>query len=194
MHVSEQFVRPRPRFAALGGVLRLALFCLGGGSLTGAQPPPPRAPDAAVVALALNPQSSARYQCGPTTLASVLAFLGRPVPEATIAAAIYSPTAHGVLLTDLAWYAREAGFSTEIHTGSLADLQTAVAAGLPPIVLLDVGRLGTQQPHFTAITASTAVEVRYLSPQSAGKAVSRAKFLRQWQRAGSQYLLLTPSS
>ncbi len=144
--------------------------------------------------LALTPQSSARYQCGPTTLASVLAYNGRPVPEATIAAAIYSPTAHGVLLTDLAWYARQAGFHTELRTGNLADLQNAVADGLPPIVLLDVGFFGLQQPHFTAITAWDSDEVLILNTKPAGKWISRRKFEQQWKLAGYQFLVIKPSS
>ena len=36
--------------------------------------------------LDLAPQSGARYQCGPTTLASVIAYYGGAVAEATIAA------------------------------------------------------------------------------------------------------------
>lgn len=150
------------------------------------------APDAP--GLVLTPQSSARYQCGPTTLASVFAYHSQPVAEATIADAIYSPTAHGVLLTDLAWYAREVGFHTELRTGTLDDLQNALDAGNPPIVLLDVGLLGTQQPHFTAITACDPNGVQTLSTRPQGKRVSRQKFERQWQRAGNQYLLVTPSS
>ena len=144
--------------------------------------------------LELAPQSNARYQCGPTTLASVLAYHGQPVPEATIAAAIYSPTAHGVLLTDLAWYARQAGCHTVLRTGSMADLQKAVGDGLPPIVLLDVGILGVQQPHFTAITAWSPDAVLTLSTKRSGKWISRQKFERQWKLAGCQYLVITPSS
>lgn len=144
--------------------------------------------------LGLAPQSSARYQCGPTTLASVLAFYGDPVSEATIANAIYSPTAHGALLTDLAWFARSRGFGTEVLTGSLTDLENALAGGKAPIVLLDVGILGVQQPHFTALTATDAGGVHIISPKISGTRVPRATFQRQWQRAGNQYLLLTPAS
>lgn len=142
----------------------------------------------------LAPQSSARYQCGPTTLASVLAYHGTPVPEATIASAIYSPTAHGVLLTDLAWYSRGLGFRTEIRTGTSADLQKAIARGQPPIVLLDLGIAGIRQPHFTAVTGWSEADVRYLSTKAAGKRVSQQTFARQWQLAGNQYLLITPAS
>lgn len=143
--------------------------------------------------LTLAPQSSARYQCGPTTLASVLAYHGRPVAEADIARAIYSPTAHGALLTDLAWYARSLGFRTEVRTGTAADLKQALAQGLPPIVLLDLGLAGLRQPHFTALTAWDTDGVRYLNTKAAGKRLSLPTFTRQWQRAGNQYLLISPS-
>ena len=149
---------------------------------------------AGATGLGLAPQSGARYQCGPTTLASVLAYHGGAVAEATIAEAIYSPTARGTLLTDLAWYAREVGFVTELRTGTWQDLQRAVEAGNPPIVLLDVGRFGTRQPHFTALTACGPDDANYLSTKSTGKQISRKKFERQWELAGCQYLLITPSS
>lgn len=172
--------RPRPL-----PTLMSALLLLGVGGLRAVAPPPD---------LQLAPQSNTRFHCGPTTLASVLAFHGKPVPEAAIAATIYSPSAHGVLLTDLAWYARQAGLKTELRTGTMDDLQAALAIGTPPIVLLDVGRLGLSQPHFTALTACDATGVQILGTKRTGDRVKRLKFERQWQRAGSQYLLITPSS
>lgn len=149
---------------------------------------------AGTTGLELAPQSGARYQCGPTTLASVLAYHGGTAAEATIAEAIYSPTARGTLLIDLAWYAREAGFVTELRSGTWEDLQRAVEAGNPPIILLDVGRFGTHQPHFTALTACGPDDANYLSTNSKGKQISRKKLERQWRLAGCQYLLVSPSS
>lgn len=149
--------------------------------------------DPRVVLLPLNPQSSARFQCGPTTLASVLAFHGSPVAEETISAAIYSPTARGVLITDLAWYARSQGFQTEVRTGSLSDLQAAVAGRQPPIVLLDLGIARIHQPHFTAVTGWSESGIYYQGTNAAGEFVTRETFERQWQRAGNQYLVLTRS-
>jgi hypothetical protein len=126
-------------------------------------------------------------------LAAVLVFYGTSVDEATIARAIYSPTARGVLLTDLAWYARSLGYATELRTGTLQDLQQAVQVGQPPIVLLDLGLSRVHQPHITAITGLSDAGIHYQSTKPAGKVVSPAKFNRQWERAGNQYLLVTPS-
>lgn len=162
--------------------------------LAGAVPPGRAAPAAPPGSLRLAPQSTALFQCGPTTLAAVLAFHGAAVPEETISRAIYSPGARGALLTDLAWYARSQGYRTELRTGTPADLQRAVANGQPPIVLLDLGLASIRQPHFTAVTGWSERQVRYQGTQPAGVLVAKQKFLRQWQRAGNQYLLITPSS
>jgi hypothetical protein len=141
----------------------------------------------------LAPQSSRLFQCGPTTLAAVLAFHGKSVPEGIISQAIYSPTAHGVLLTDLAWYARSQGFHTEVATGTLAVLQQAVAARQPPIVLLDFDIGGFHQPHFTAITGWTDEGVLYQGTKREGEFMTTDKFQRLWQRGGNQYLLVSSS-
>ena len=147
----------------------------------------------AVALLPLAPQAGERFQCGPATLAAVLTFYGTAVDEDDIARAIYSATARGVLLTDLAWYARSHGFATELRTGTLVDLHQAVRAGTPPIVLLDLGFSRVHQPHITAITGMSEAGVHYQSTRPAGKVVSPTKFNRQWERAGNQYLLVTPS-
>lgn len=169
--------------------LAVVMMVLGAAGGLGEEAPAPKAPG-----LMLAPQSGSRYQCGPTTLASVLAFHGVAAPEAEIAAKIYSPTARGVLLTDMAWFARSREFRTDVRTGSMAELRDALAAGRPPIVLLDLGRGPLRQPHFTAIIAWDEEGVCYLSAGPAGRRVSHETFARQWQRAGNQWLLLSPAS
>ncbi len=142
--------------------------------------------------LALAPQSSERYQCGPSTLASVLAFHGASVDEEKIADAIYSPTARGVLIHDMAWYARDLGFDAKLQTGKIEDLKSYVDKGQPPIVLLDLGVFGIRQPHFTAITGWTENGLHQLGMRRANEYVSMRLFTRQWERAGNQYLVITP--
>jgi len=144
-------------------------------------------------ALPMAPQSSERYQCGPSTLASVLAFHGKPVPEDVIAKAIYSPTAKGVLLHDMARFAREHGFQADMRTGSVNDLKQAVAERQPPIVLLDYGIAQLRKPHFTAITGVTGDGVFQLDDKRADDYVRMNLFTRLWKRAGNQYLVITPA-
>jgi len=144
--------------------------------------------------LVLRPQSSERFQCGPTTLASVFAFHGVAVPEEDISKAIYSPTARGVLLMDLARVARDHGFATESRNASLEDLRWMVAAGKPPIVLLDLGAAGLRVPHFTAVTGVTGEGVFLLASKAENDFLSHSHFARQWKLAGNQSLVLSPPS
>ena len=145
-------------------------------------------------ALPMAPQSSEQYQCGPSTLASVLAFHGKDVPEEIIAQAIYSPTAQGVLLHDMAWFAREQGFQADVRTGAVHDLKQAVDERLPPIVLLDYGIAHVRKPHFTAITGVTDGGVFQLDDKRADDYVRMNLFTRLWARAGNQYLVITPAA
>ncbi len=145
-------------------------------------------------ALPMAPQSSAQYQCGPSTLASVLAFHGKPVPTKVIAEAIYSSTAQGVLLSDMAWFAREQGFQAEVRAGSVSDLEQAVENRLPPIVLLDYGIASLRKPHFTAITGVIAGGIFQLNDKRADDYVRMKLFERLWKRAGNQYLAITPAT
>lgn len=143
-------------------------------------------------ALDLAPQSSERYQCGPSTLASVLGFHGVEVSEETISEAIYSPTARGVLLADLSRYAREMGFRAEMRTGTLEDLRRAVEEKTPPIVLLDLGVGGYRVPHFTAVSGVTGRGVFSIGQNSEDDFASTNRFERQWRRAGNHYLVILP--
>ena len=145
-------------------------------------------------ALRMAPQSSARYQCGPSTLASVLAFHGEPVPEQVITEAIYSPTAQGVLLSDMAWFARKQGFRADVLTGGMDDLKQAVEERLPPIVLLDYGIAHLRKPHFTAITGVIDGGIFQLNDKRADEYVRMKLFTRLWKRAGNQYLIFTPAA
>ena len=144
--------------------------------------------------LRLAPQSEARYHCGPSTLASVLCYHGAAVPEVRIAEAIYSPTARGVLLTDLAWYAREQGFQAEAEQGTRQDLQQAIDLGRPPIVLLDLGLGPLRRPHFTALTGFGPRGVFFIGTSSEVDYAPDHLFERQWKRAGNQLLVIRPPS
>ncbi len=168
-------------------VLLVLLLVHGGCASSGPGPAP------GAHALPMAPQSSARYQCGPSTLASVLAFHGEPVPEEFIAKAIYSPTAKGVLLHDMAWFARAQGLQAEVRTGSVDDLKQALDERLPPIVLLDYGIAHLRKPHFTAITGVIDGGIFQLDDKRADDYVHMKLFTRLWTRAGNQYLVITPA-
>ena len=170
----------------------LCVVLTGIGLLTACTSPPPRG---ASPSLELRHQSSTRDHCGPTTLASVLAFHGNEdFPEERISELIFSPTARGVLITDLARIGREAGFETRITFSSMEDLRQAVEQGLPPIVLLDLGIGSHRVPHFTAVTGITETGVFVIGPNPTDDFIPNRLFTRQWNRTENQLLLLLPSS
>jgi predicted double-glycine peptidase len=138
------------------------------------------------------PPANPRFHCGPATLASVMAFHGSDVGEPAVADAIYSESARGTLLADMAWFAREHGFEARLFPGDLGDLRKAVEDGLPRVVLLDLGILNLRKPHFTAVTGFAGDGVLLLGSRSAGDYAPRKEFLRQWQRAGNMVLLISP--
>lgn len=166
--------------------MALLLLLVGGACRTTSRPAGVR-PD-----LTLPPQSETRFQCGPTTLSSVLSFYGVTLEESEISEAIYSPTARGVLLTDLSRIAREQGFEAQIRTGTLADLAAAVENRTPPIVLVDLGVGRYQVPHFTAVTGVVEEGVFFLGPKPEADFLSTPRFERQWTKAGNQFLVLLP--
>lgn len=142
-------------------------------------------------ALKLKPQSSAANQCGPSTLASVLNFHGEDVTEGEIAEAIFSETVGGVLMTDLAWYARERGLRTSIRSGTIDDLEQAVARGEPPIVLLDLGVGRLRRGHFTAVTGFAGDGLFFIGQERVDHFERLERFDKQWKRAGNRYLIIS---
>lgn len=170
----------------------LWLFLAGVGLFAACTSPTPRGTSPS---LQLRHQSSTRDHCGPTTLASVLSFHGNEkFSEARISELIFSPTARGVLITDLARIGREAGFEAQITFSSMEDLRQAIGQGLPPIVLLDLGIGSHRVPHFTAVTGITDAGVFVLGPNPTDDFVPNRLFTRQWNRTKNQLLLLLPSS
>ena len=69
----------------------------------------------------------------------------------------------------------------------------AVKEEMPDIVLLDLGIGGIRLPHFTAIIGWSDAGVHYQGTNPAGSFVSQKTFIRQWERAGNQFLLVTAS-
>ncbi len=171
----------------------LLVACLAGLSCSSVVPPDALPKKTTRVYLdGIQPQSTEDYACGPSTLAAVLAYQGKPVPEENISAEIYSPTAHGTLLSDMAWYAQQQGLQAKVQQGTLEDLKDATLAGNPPIVLLDLGMLGVTKAHFSAVSGYTDDGLFILAVNNPRQFVATSDFARKWKNAGNFYLLITP--
>ncbi len=128
--------------------------------------------------------------CGPSALAMLANFYGRPVTQDEIASAIYLPNIRGALTSELADYARRYNLWTRQYRGSLPDLRLKLTAGVPMIVLGKFGGnyhyfvvLGFDDFHQTVLTHSDA---------RANLEMSREEFVRHWDRADRWTLLACP--
>ncbi|HSE83813.1 MAG TPA: C39 family peptidase [Thermodesulfobacteriota bacterium] len=89
--------------------------------------------------------------CGPAALASVMRFYGRNVSQEEIADNVYTPQLQGALITDMQYYAQEKGYRAETKNGDINLLMSLIDEGVPPIVLVDLGRWVVSVPHYYVI-------------------------------------------
>lgn len=131
------------------------------------------------------------HQCGPSSLATVLNFLGDPASPEAIAAAIYRPGLRGTVSLDLALYPRTRGFSTRFFRGSAADVAAEIDAGRPLLVMIDYGFSGVHYFHYMVVTGYDAEGVRVNSGRDRDMRVSWGRFLSQWSGADDWALSVT---
>jgi tetratricopeptide (TPR) repeat protein len=101
----------------------------------------PAGPPAARSDLAVPIVKQARERCGQAALEMVLRSYGADAAALREADRAYDPALRGSLITDLAVAARRAGYDAEIATLTPDSLVALLAAGVPPIVLYQGGRL-----------------------------------------------------
>ena len=89
--------------------------------------------------------------CGPAALASVMRFYGQNIGQEEIADRVYTPQLGGALISDMAYYAREKGYRAETKNGNINFLVFLINEGVPPIVLVDLGRWVVSVPHYYVI-------------------------------------------
>lgn len=139
-------------------------------------------------------------QCGPTALATVINYWYRKghaqenVTVESVAAVIYSPSARGVLGLDLELYARKLGFLTLEPPGTVEAIMRCIDAGLPVVVLVDLGRLSFQQNHFMVAKGYTDEGIIFNSGRQESLVISTGYFEKIWRKSGCWSLVIRPSS
>ncbi len=132
--------------------------------------------------------------CGPASLASVLHFWKRTTSVEEIKQAIYLPQLNGALGIDLTLFARREGFLADFFTGNLTDLRDRLAAGIPPIVFLNLGNRFFPVGHFIVVTGidEEREEVIAHSGSEANKPIPYQTFLAAWKKTDYWTLRVVP--
>ncbi|MHB1024084.1 MAG: cysteine peptidase family C39 domain-containing protein [Desulfobacteria bacterium] len=122
--------------------------------------------------------------CGPSSLAMVLRFLGRNVDTAEIVRETRTEGLKGALITDLAGAARRRGFAAEVVDLDLPRLRERITAGIPVILLVDLGVWSWSRPHYLVAYGWTPEGVVAHSGREQGKVIPFSTLDEQWAKMG----------
>jgi ABC-type bacteriocin/lantibiotic exporter with double-glycine peptidase domain len=128
--------------------------------------------------------------CGPSSLAMVLQFLGRNVDTAEIVRETRTEGLKGTLITDLAGAARRRGFEAEIADLDLPRLRERISAGVPVILLVDLGIWSWSRPHYLVAYGWTPEGMVAHSGGERGKVIPFPTLDAQWAKMGRLAILV----
>ncbi len=135
-------------------------------------------------------------QCGPSALASVLAFWGKPSPPAELKKEIYRANLKGALTVDMLLAARDRGLDASMGERGFPEVKRELDAGRPVIAFLNVGFRAYPIGHYLVITGyDDARRVLFAhSGKARDRAISYGKFDTAWGRTERWSLLIRPRS
>ena len=122
--------------------------------------------------------------CGPSSLAMVLRFLGQNVDTSEIVRETRTEGLKGTLITDLAGAARRRGFAAEVVDLDLPRLRERIVAGVPVILLVDLGIWTWSRPHYLVAYGWTPEGVVAHSGRERGKVIPFSTLDAQWAKMG----------
>lgn len=133
-------------------------------------------------------------QCGPSALASVLGYWGKPAEPSRLREEIYQTHLKGSLTIDLLLAAESRGLSAVIPDGSLALVKKELDAGHPLIAFLNVGYRFYPIGHYLVITGYDDARQCIVahSGMKRDQRISYGKFDRQWEKTKRWTLLIGP--
>jgi ABC-type bacteriocin/lantibiotic exporter with double-glycine peptidase domain len=122
--------------------------------------------------------------CGPSSLAMVLGFLGHDVTTQEIVRETRTEGLKGTLITDLTGVARRRGLAAEIADLDLPRLRERISAGVPVILLVDLGIWNWSRPHYLVAYGWTPEGVVAHSGRERGKVIPFPTLDAQWAKMG----------
>jgi hypothetical protein len=133
-------------------------------------------------------------QCGPATLASLLAYWGITSEPAVLRAEMYRPQLRGTLPIDLVLAAQARGLQTEGSSGTLERLKAELDARHPVVALLNLGWAVFPQGHYVVITGYDERQqgVYMHSGLARDLFVPYANFFINWEKTGRWMLRVQP--
>ncbi|HOA83708.1 MAG TPA: C39 family peptidase [Thermodesulfovibrio thiophilus] len=131
------------------------------------------------------------FQCGPSSLATVLNFLGMEITPDEIAKDIYSKGARGTSDFDMIIFAQKRGFKAVQYTGSIEDIKEKIQADKPLIVMTDEGYWFYRKYHFMVVVGFSDDFVIVNSGTEMNKKIKIHDFLKKWRKTDFWTLLIT---
>jgi ABC-type bacteriocin/lantibiotic exporter with double-glycine peptidase domain len=129
--------------------------------------------------------------CGPSSLAMVLGFLGKNVDTSEIIRETRTGGLKGTLITDLTEAARRRGFAAEIADLDLPRLRERIVAGVPVILLVDLGIWTWSRPHYLVAYGWTPEGVVAHSGSEQGKVIPFSSLDAQWAKMGRLAIIVS---
>ncbi|MBV9080125.1 MAG: C39 family peptidase [Elusimicrobia bacterium] len=173
----------------IGGIFVSALILGCAGTRSQSRGGPARA--ARIQNVAFFPDAT--DQCGPSTLAAILTFWGKPATPADLKKEIYLPKLKGTLPMDMEAAAARKGLQAESRNITLDDLKAELLAGRPTLVYLDHGLSFYPIGHYVVATgfddARDGVIVN--SGKHEGELMRYATFMKQWNRTDRWALIVS---
>jgi predicted double-glycine peptidase len=134
--------------------------------------------------------SQETYQCGPSSLASVLNYWNVAVTPDAVAEEIFSKTARGTLTLDMILYAQQKGLHAEQYRGTIDNLKESIDEGYPIIVLVDYGFSLYQQNHFMVVVGYAEQGIISYTGKVKEKVIPWDDFVKVWEKTGYWALLV----
>jgi len=133
-------------------------------------------------------------QCGPSALASVLGFWGKPETPLLLKREIYQARLKGALTVDLLLAAESRGLYAEILNGSLARVRTELDAGHPLIAFVGAGYSFYPAGHYLVLTGyDDRLQCVFAhSGTKRDQRISYRKLEKQWKKTERWALLILP--
>ena len=154
---------------------------------------PPRPSDAAktrmISGVPFHPQED--FQCGPSSLATLLNFHGDPVTPEEIEHDIFRSDIRGTVTLDMGLYPRTRGFVSTFGRSSPEALVREIDSGHPAVVMVNEGFATIRKLHYMVVTGYDPEAVVVNSGRHEGMRLAWDDFLSTWE--GADYWMLTIS-